>query len=80
MVLEIYDNLMMKPEAEGDMQFFHLRKMHSEFFAKLEACVKEPNKSRFTKALNELIELSPDQLIAGVTFLMRGHMIVESLD
>ena len=74
-MLEIYDNLMLNPQAERAMEYFYMEKNYAAFYAELDVLVGAPE-GEFSKELAScFVNLRPDELVAGVTYLLRGPMM-----
>ena len=78
-MLEIFDAMKIDPEKTEVVQFYFMKKHHREWFERLEELIKLPEK-KFPQALEEMVGITPDQISAGVTFLLRGAMTYYVMD
>ena len=74
MMLHIFDCLKLNPEKEDQMKYYYLRKQHQRLLEKLEQIIAQ-DKTAFKKTLHDLGGLTPDEIIASLSFLLRDDMV-----
>ena len=78
-MLEVLDLLTVDPEKADKMRYFAMKRVHSKLFEQIESVVTHKPDKSFVTAMNSLIDLRLDEMIAGISFLVSGSMVVHAM-